>query len=305
MTAPCIDGFCSSSLWTIPARDAFHADHEIHTWSDGDGYVALASGRSDQAGPYLMPIEAVWGLGCPIVHPVPHRGARCLAAALQDSKPWQVALLTGLRAESELFHLLAATLTVRRYKLRPTPPTVRHVASLEGGVDGYLSRRRRKFRAGLRRTQRGATERGVALEAHTLTRGTDVQKHWSRILDVERQSWKSIEGNGVAEGPMAQFAPDVLRRSADRDRALILFATHEGRDIGYLHGALVDGYFRGLQMSFVDDWRPHGIGNLMQFSTIKWLCEDGAHTYDLGGALPYKERWAEQAIETLGLVVSR
>ena len=304
LAAPDIDGFCSSSLWVLPARTAFHPTHEILHWTDGEGHVALAAGESEIAGRYLMPIEAVWGLASPVIHRSSRAGAQCLSDALRSTGAWRVALLTGLGVDSALFHAVVRQLS-GQYKLRGTQRANRHVASLEGGLDGFLSRRRRKFRASLRRMQRSTESMGVQVERHQLNSADDVMDVWNRILAIERQSWKSLSGNGVASGPMAIFTPAVLRRCAEKASALVLFATHEGRDIGYLHGGLVDGHFRGLQMSFVDDWRPHGIGNLMQFSAITWLCALEARTYDLGSELPYKRRWAETEFETTGVVVTR
>jgi CelD/BcsL family acetyltransferase involved in cellulose biosynthesis len=76
-----------------------------------------------------------------------------------------------------------------------------------------------------------------------------------------------------------------------------MFATHEGRDIGYIFGGMAGEIYRGQQFSFDDTWRDMSIGNLLQYEQLAWLCEEGAHRYDMGPLtgpfMEYKEHWTE------------
>lgn len=300
-TAVDVDRFCSSSTWLLPAWAAFHAPSETHTWTDGKTSVSFCVGESEHVGTYLAPLEGVWGLGSPVVAPDAFDAAHGVLEALAGAPRWQAAMLLGIEARSHLFGTLVALLS-RKHRLRGTASTTRHIASLEGGFDGYLSRRTRKFRANLRRSRRRASEAGITIDARVLHSSEEVDTEFERVLTIERRSWKSLAGNGVDTGPMVEFTRGVLRRAADRDAVFLLYATQDGADVGYLHGALLSGYFRGLQMSFDDALRPFGVGSLLQASAIEHLCERGARSYDLGSELPYKLRWAEETLTTSGLV---
>ncbi len=47
-----------------------------------------------------------------------------------------------------------------------------------------------------------------------------------------------------------------------------------------------------------------GLGNLVQYNMIQWLCDEGVKKYDLGMDMPYKRRWAENRLEFINLFVS-
>lgn len=83
----------------------------------------------------------------------------------------------------------------------------------------------------------------------------------------------------------------------------VMFARHEGRDIGFIFGALFGNVYRGQQFSYADDWKGASIGNLLQLEQIRWLCEEGAIRYDMGPQMGYKRHWTERRtlITTLAL----
>ncbi len=62
----------------------------------------------------------------------------------------------------------------------------------------------------------------------------------------------------------------------------VVFATHEGRDIGFIFGGRLGEIYRGQQFSLDDAGRGMSIGNVLQYEQIAWLCEEGAHRYDRG-----------------------
>ncbi len=298
-----IDRFCSSSLWAVPALEAFRPDvEELVVGGNEDASVVLAVGISPQVGEFLAPLESTWGLGSPVAARTPADGARAVAELLRSRERERLAILLGLdgRMLKELCRHLG-----RNTRVQLLDRTVRHSASLAGGIDGFLSRRSRKFRASLRRAVTRGREAGLRFERHPLTAPEDLDAVYSDVLDVEAHSWKTRAGNGVAQGPMVHFTRGVLERSAAADHALLIFAYLGDERVGYIHGAFVNNAFRGLQMSFHHEQANLSLGNLMQREMIRWLCELGCETYDLGSELPYKRRWAENAFETTGIAIIR
>ena len=75
--------------------------------------------------------------------------------------------------------------------------------------------------------------------------------------------------------------------------------------LAFILGGVFAGEYRGLQFSFDAEYRHHALGNLLQLQQIEALCEEGNEVYDLGTAMPYKERWAETVVETRLLVIAR
>ena len=95
-----------------------------------------------------------------------------------------------------------------------------------------------------------------------------------------------------------EFYACLTVRMAAQQRARIIFARHEGKDIGFIFGGMAGRIYRGQQFSFADSWRDYSIGNLLQREKLLWLCEDGAVRYDMGpiddDAMRYKHHWTEQ-----------
>ena len=116
---------------------------------------------------------------------------------------------------------------------------------------------------------------------------------YARVLDVERRSWKGLGRCGMAESPSREFYHVMLRRLGAARGGRVIFATHDGDDIGFIFGCVGSGVYRGQQFSFVDTWRPDSIGNLLQLEQLRWLCEEGVARYDMGPMMDYKRSWTE------------
>ena len=69
---------------------------------------------------------------------------------LAARRDWQLAIVAGVTVTGPQRRALDATLPAR-WERRRGQPTVRHVASLEGGIDGFLARRPRELRKSLRK----------------------------------------------------------------------------------------------------------------------------------------------------------
>ena len=83
----------------------------------------------------------------------------------------------------------------------------------------------------------------------------------------------------------------------DNGTARVMFARHEGQDIGFIFGGMLGPCYRGQQFSYDAAWKDLSIGNLLQVEQIRWLCEEGAVRYDMGTAsgepMAYKLHWTE------------
>jgi CelD/BcsL family acetyltransferase involved in cellulose biosynthesis len=185
---------------------------------------------------------------------------------------------------------------------------VRHVASLDGGIDGFLSRRSRELRKTIRKSLRAAESAGLVFESVRATKAESTALY-DRIQAIEVDSWKSREGVGIHTGPMRAFYAAMLPRLCELGQQRTIFARiPEGngmRDVGYILGAVMGDEYRGLQFSYNDDFAQLGIGGLLQYQQVLELCADGVARYDLGTEMDYKRRWAEEIMETEMLVLVR
>jgi len=66
---------------------------------------------------------------------------------------------------------------------------------------------------------------------------------------------------------------------------------------------LFEHLYRGLQLSYHDDYGDLSPGNLAQLAILEGLCEEGVETYDMGQAMDYKSRWADEERESIALIV--
>jgi hypothetical protein len=300
---PAIDRFCSSSAWILAAAGALMPPRASFSFKGEHGYLAAMRGVHPAGFPYIEPVELAWGLASPLV-------GRDAAALVEEVVPvlaarrdWQLAILSGLTVNGPQRRALDATLPAR-WERRRGQPTVRHVASLEGGRDGYLSRRSRDLRKSLRRSLRGAADAGLTFESVRATE-SEARALYERIQAVEQTSWKAREGVGIHAGPMRGFYSAMLPRLCAMGQQRTIFARAGDRDVGYILGAVFEGEYRGLQFSYDDEAAHFGVGGLLQFHQVAALCDEGVARYDLGTEMDYKRRWAEDTMETEMLVLVR
>lgn len=300
---PAIDRFCSSSAWILAASEALMPPRAPFSFRGAHGYFAAMRGVHPAGFPYVEPVELAWALAAPLVGRDPDALADEVVALLAGRRDWQLTILAGLTADGPQRKALERAMPPRWERRRGTP-TVRHVASLDGGVDGFLGRRSRELRKTIRKALRGAGPAGVTFEA-VRAPAAEAGALYARIQRVEAGSWKARDGVGISSGPMRLFYEKMLPRLCAQGQQRTLFARAAGRDVGYILGAVFEGEYRGLQFSYDDDFAELGIGTLLQYHQIVELCGEGVGRYDLGTEMDYKRRWAEDAMETEMLVVVR
>lgn len=301
---PDVDRFCSSSDWIIPAYEALMSPRDSWVFYGEHGRVAMARGQHPDGWSYVEPFEAAWGLACPIAADDAHAFGNELVALFHERQDdWDLIVLSGIPMRSTFFRHTLDSMW-RSFRVMRRPETRRNVASLDGGVDGFLSRRSRNFRRGLAKARRKATDAGIAMELVTGP-ALDADALYARVLAVEARSWKGRQRAGIIGGPMEGFYRLMCRRLAARDGLTIVFARHEGRDVGYVLGGVLGDTYRGLQMSYDADYDTYSVGSLGQLHQIEWLCQRGYRTYDLGTYMEYKLRWAEATMDSAVVLLSR
>ena len=304
IATPAIDRFCSSSTWILAAASALMPPRSAFSFRSPHGYFAAMRGVHPAGFPYVEPVELAWGLASPLISRDPVALVSDVVAMLVQRRDWQLAIFAGLSADGPQRRALDRALPPRWERRRGTP-TARHVASLDGGVDGFLSRRSRDLRKSLRKLARAAADAGVTFESAHATAAAEAPALYDRIQGIEAGSWKSREGVGISTGPMRAFYEQMLPPLCEKRQQRTVFARRGDRDIGYIFGAVLEGEYRGLQFSYNDEHAHLGIGGLLQLHQITELCDEGVLRYDLGTEMDYKRRWAEDVMETEMLVLVR
>lgn len=301
-TTPDIDSFCSSSLWGLPASHALMPPRTPWIYRGEDGWIAMMHGRHAEGWRYVEPLEAMWGLACPLIGHDPVAMARQLAALGRErAADWDVMLLSGLPMGSQLLAEVTQRM-LARYEIFPGQSTTRHVASLAGGVDGFLARRTRNFRKSLRQALRSAEAEGICFESLTATEPAAALALYQRIMAIETRSWKGRAGVGVDAGSMHGFYRDMIQRMAPRGALRLVVARRADMDIAYVLGGVLGDTYRGLQFSFDAELSRLSLGNLCQYRQIVELCAEGIMYYDLGTGMEYKRRWAEITRDSVTLI---
>lgn len=300
---PAIDRFCSSSAWILAATAALMPPRAPFSFKGEYGYFAAMRGVHPAGFPYVEPVELAWGLASPLIGSDPVGLVGEVVPLLASRRDWQLAIFAGLTVTGPQRRALDATLPAR-WERRRGQPTIRHVASLEGGVDGFLARRSRELRKSLRKSLRAAEAAGMTFESVRASSG-EAAALYDRVQAVEARSWKSREGVGIQSGPMRAFYGAMLPRLCALGQQRTIFARMHDRDVGYILGAVMAGEYRGLQFSYDEELAHFGIGGLLQYQQVIALCDEGIARYDLGTEMDYKRRWAEEIMETEMLVLVR
>lgn len=302
MRGPHPDPLCCCTQWQFSFHEAFSPARQLLLRSDGDSLVGLAGYVHAEVGPVLEPIESHWRFGCPLLG---SDAVALLTETLEEelfARMRPLLMLSGITYRSDLWNAVITTFG-RKYGIHMTPPAIFRSARLEGGLDGYLSRRSANHRHKLRQAIKRAHDAGITFERHCPTTAAEVDVAYERVLAVEATSWKGIGECGMAQPPSRDFYRLMLRRLAASGAGRIIFAQLQHRDIGFVFGGVVAAHYRGQQFSYAHDQRHRSIGNLLQFEQIRWLCEEGVEWYDMGPLMDYKVHWAEVESRTETLVL--
>ena len=308
------DPFSCTPFWQLPLHEAIAPGWPLLVREDGDSALNFAISRSlFSPGLYLLPLDHQWRFASPLLGPegidlledTVRAGEYPVRAAPGDCieisgvrVPARVAHveISGVRAQSRAAEGLARRFGPRaRFRLRSRQTLCG--ASLEGGLDGFLSRRSANFRKKLRQQARRAEREAISFERVCPADIEEAETVYGRMLEVEGRSWKGQVGDGLLARFPRDFYGRLLSRLSLARAGRVIFARGLGRDIGFIFGGVTGGIYRGQQFSFDADWAAFSIGHLMQFEQVRWLCEAGAIRYDMGPryrrGMAYKAHWTE------------
>lgn len=264
----------------------------------GDSVLALAGRRTADGGRWFEPLDSGWRFGCPLLGEDAVDLLCLFLEALARAGTPHAVLLSGLLPGGRLVRRIHKQAGAH-WEFVHREPTVLQSASLEGGLDGWLSRRSGHFRRRLLHAVRRAQALGVSYERHVPHTEQEADAVYERMLAVERTGWKGIGHCGMADGKALPFYRAMLRRLAAGGNGRVVFARAGDCDIGFIFGGMAGAHYRGQQFSYAEEWSRHSIGNCLQYEQLRWLCDEGVQRYDMGPKMDYKAHWTEieQVIE--------
>lgn len=295
------DPFGCTPSWQLAFQDAFNPARRLLIAEEEGSVMAFAENRAGEEEIYITPLEFSWFFGCPLLgEGAPRLFAEAVHFFARAYAPhFPKIIIGGLAPGSDGVRTLLehAGMPLRA---RLVGGNLLGVASLSGGLDGYLSRRTANHRRNLKREAAKAKEQGIHFERVLPTTEREAQDAFDRMLAVERASWKGLGHCGMAEPMVCDFYAFLLRRMAPAKEGRIIFARREDEDVGFIFGGMAGRIYRGQQFSYAQRWHELSIGNLMQMEKIRWLCEEGATRYDMGSMtgpkMQYKAHWVETAL---------
>ncbi|MBN2105849.1 MAG: GNAT family N-acetyltransferase [Deltaproteobacteria bacterium] len=284
-----IDPYCSRTDWILSFHASFTPLAPLHIWHEQESFVVLAQGRPSAEKTLFSSMDSMWGFATALVG---GQSPRMLGSICRESLRQVHLILYGLPNDRGFLDAVARE-TATTHQAFLLNPVSRCVASLQGGMDGFLSRRSSKFRVNMRRAAKLVADAGVKFRCIDRLPADTLTGFYTELLAIESRSWKGHSGEGADQPPMRDFYRHMFKRIGPAGLLRVIVAELDGQQIGYLHGACVHGRFRGLQFSFDDRYRALSLGNVLQLNMLEWLCREQAELYDLGMAVPYKKKWAE------------
>ena len=295
------DPFCCRTEWHFSFHEAFHPERPLHLRTRGDSLVAFAERVDAEFGALLEPVESHWLFGCPLLGP---DAVELLGEFLGERQgPDRPSVLVSGLLPGRLLPARLLAAFARQYRILELDRVVLCTASLDGGFDGYLSRRTGRLRRNMRQAARRAAAAGVTFERCAPSTVAAADAAYARMLAVELKSWKGIGECGMAESPSREFYGLMLRRLASSGTGRVVFARCGSDDVGFIFGGMAGATYRGQQFSYAEEQSHISIGGLLQLEQVRWLCEEGAQRYDMGPQLEYKRHWAEKETRIHALVL--
>lgn len=292
------DPFCCGPCWNLAYHHVVNSGRRLFFEASSQGAILFGEHFNSSGERMLVPIEDSWLYCKPLLG---FEAPFLLAAAMQELQEGHNSVLfsSGVQPGSpdacNLFRRFSSD-----YDFYRNHADVQRSASLAGGLDGWLSRRSPNTRANLRKAASRAGRIGIRFE-RVRPDSANCSMVYERMLDVERKSWKGIGHCGMLEQPSCELYRTMLAMLALRSEGLVIFATLDGEDIGFIFGGLHGPYYRGQQFSYDTQYAHYSVGNLLQREKIAWLSELGCKRYDMGPAtgprMEYKGRWTEQRQE--------
>ena len=301
-STPAISNYCSSSDWALAAWSNIHGHPEPFVFKGDGAWIALVKGEHPSLGNVLFPFEAIWGFSCPLIGPDYRTAVQLLLECLENhSDEWNAVLLSGispLMAQEVAPALEPGCLAIHKTGVNC------QVSSLDGGMTGFLGRRKSKFRANLRKDYDRVIDAGATLTS--FDPDDTLENIFRRIQAVEEHGWKAQAGQSIFASELyASFYFSMMQRAQARGSLRGAFATIRGTDVAYVVGGVLENTYRGYQLGYHKDVKHLGLGNVVQQHLIESLCSEGIAIYDLGMEMDYKARWSDAILRLDWLTVIR
>lgn len=291
------DPFCCAPVWNLSYHAIFTPKRRVFYETFDNSALIFGEYLSPRGETIYAPLEESWLFGQPLLgDSSPELLGLCLKDLLAEQAGKKVIFcISGMQDGSyhamRLFRLFSP-----HYRFYKIGGFTQARASLAGGLDGWLANRSANHRAKLRKAARKGAQAGVEFTRARPGPG-EAAKIYERMLAIEERSWKGQAHNGMSDSPSREFYGYMIRKLAESGNALVIFATQDGTDLGFIFGGLLGACYRGQQFSYIQAAAPLSIGNLMQMEKVRWLCELGASFYDMGTCtgprMDYKLHWTE------------
>lgn len=319
---PEISRFCSSQIWSRAARrhllrlgedeeetesaepslrlpaSAIVDDTAIWRDEEEDQWIVFA--RSPWG--YWQPLEAAWMFSCPLIGSDPEQlveSFREAVAADLDITPGFA--IGGVPFGGRLHRALRSMRErggLREYREYPATDCLA-IDLADGGAETWLAHRSKKFRRSLRTAERRCGEAGLEIEAIEQGMVADPTL-FDRLLALQPRTAKWASGTDIFQAPgYIDFYREIFEDLNATGRLRILIATRDGEDVAYIFGGVFDGEYRGLQMSYAEEFASLGVGNWLQWENLRRRADEGIDLYDLGMESEYKLRWADRTLPRL------
>ena len=178
------DPFCCAPVWQLAAHRAFAPGRRVLAHGTEDSVLVLAEAALSSGQPLLTSLEAHWFFGCPLLGP-DATGLLAEALALMSHRYGHLpalllgGIVPGSRRARELF-----TCCDPLFDIYLAGECIQGGASLEGGLDGFLSRRSANLRSKWRKSFRRAAGRGVTFERSCPADRAGADSVYARMLAV-------------------------------------------------------------------------------------------------------------------------
>ncbi|RAU23251.1 GNAT family N-acetyltransferase [Paramagnetospirillum kuznetsovii] len=294
-----VDPFCCTTSWQMSFHDAFSPNRRLLIRETSDSVVAFAEKAYFNNYTILTPIESMWFFGNPLLGP---NSVDLFQDTLVDiekfyGKKFPNIMISGVAPKGVLYRELRSRFD-GKFNFRKHSSEVQCSSSLNGGVDGFVSRRSANTRRNIKKSIGHASALSLVFERHAPSSVDDARNIYLRMLSVEDRSWKGHGRCGMTEPPADQYYWKMIKRLSFTKSARVILAVHEGKDIGFIFGGMAGTIYRGQQFSYDDSWKSASIGTMLQYEKVKWLCEEGATRYDMGPLIGhkmgYKASWTER-----------
>ncbi len=291
-----VDPFCCTTAWQLSFQEVFAPQRNLIIKADGNSVIAFAEHAINPDAVVLAPLDSSWCFGSPLLG---EQAVALLADTLPDIQAFyrerlHAVLISGIAPQGAQLNSIIKTFGSAFDVLLTDIKDTQCSASLQGGLDGYKSRRSAGLRKNIKKYVKRAKNAGIRFERCMPAGRQHTDDIYRRMLAVETASWKGIGKCGMAESPSKEYYRLMLHKLVEHDDARVIFARHMETDIGYIFGGMAGNIYRGQQFSFDAAWNKASVGNLLQYEQISWLCEEGCSRYDMGPLMEYKTRWTEE-----------